>query len=60
MLGIEFPTEATGSYFAYGGCKPAVTPEGVTLAAYVLRFSLDAAIQTPAETRPASFRKLSS
>ena len=59
VLAVEFPSEATASYLAYAGCKPMVTPEGVPLAAYALRFTLDTAIQTPPATNPANFRKLS-
>ena len=56
VLAVEFPSLATESYLEYAGTKPLVTPEGVPLAAYTLRFTLDAAIQTPPSTTPANFR----
>ena len=56
VLAVEFPSVATESYLEYAGTKPLVTPEGVPLAAYTLRFTLDAAIQTPPSTTPANFR----
>jgi hypothetical protein len=44
VLELKFPAEITRKYFNYVGCDPVVTPSGFPLAAYKLKFKLDAAI----------------
>jgi len=54
ILGVQYPTIATGTYAVYGGTKPFVTPDGVPLAAYVLTFKLKAAVNVNQVPTPIS------
>lgn len=44
VLAIQYPDLQTGIYAAYAGTKPFITPDGIPLAAYVLTFKLQAAV----------------
>ena len=58
VLAIEFPNLATTAFLAYGGTRPVASPEGVPLAAYTSRFTLESVVPTPPSTLAASFRPL--
>jgi hypothetical protein len=58
VLTIEFPNLATTAFLTYGGTRPLASPEGVPLAAYTSRFTLESVVPTPPATMAASFRPI--
>jgi hypothetical protein len=58
VLAIEFPNLATTAFLSYGGTQPLAAPDGVPLAAYGSRFTLESVLPTPPATIAASFRKI--
>jgi hypothetical protein len=43
VLELRFPREVTRKYTVYVGCDPVTTPDGISMAAYKLSFTLDVA-----------------
>jgi hypothetical protein len=43
VLGLKFPAEVTRKYTGYVGTDPVTTPDGISMAAYKLTFTLDVA-----------------
>jgi hypothetical protein len=43
VLELKFPAEVTRKYTAYVGTDPVTTPDGISMAAYKLTFTLDVA-----------------
>jgi hypothetical protein len=43
VLELKFPVEVTRKYTAYVGTEPVTTPDGISMAAYKLSFTLDVA-----------------
>ena len=58
VLAIEFPNLATTAFVSYAGTRPLATPEGVPLAAYGSRFTLESVLPGPPGLLPASFRPI--
>ncbi len=56
VLAIQFPNLATTDFLSYAGTRPLAAPDGVPLAAYTSRFTLNSVLPTPASTNPADFR----
>jgi hypothetical protein len=46
ILSIQYPDEETLVYCVYAGTEPFITPDGIPLAAYRMRFQLDSGINT--------------
>ena len=52
VLGLAFPDGETGTYAEYTGTETVVTPDGIPLAAYRLKFHLTAAPGLPPNLTP--------
>lgn len=52
VLGLAFPDFETAEYCIYTGTEPVVTPDGIPLAAYRLKFHLIAAVAVPPQPQP--------
>ena len=55
VLAIQFPNLATTDFLAYAGTRPMAAPDGVPLAAYSSRFTLESVVPSPVGVVPASF-----
>jgi hypothetical protein len=55
VLAVEFPNLATAVFLCYAGTRPLAAPDGVPLAAYASRFTLESVLPGPASVNPASF-----
>jgi hypothetical protein len=55
VLAITFPNLATSDFLSYAGTRPLTAPDGVPLAAYSSRYTLDGSVPMLPGRQPASF-----